>query len=77
MSLSAVYYSYQIKFCLLLLQRPDGEVQLNKIRDVVYVDDDPSDPYQFNVIIDGRRPWKLKASSEVWCIRTIVHVHVP
>ena len=55
-------------FVLLSLQRPDGEVQLNKIKDVVYVDDDPSDPYQFNVIIDGRKPWKLKASSEVWCM---------
>ena len=55
-------------FALLSLQRPEGEVQLSKIKDVVYMDDDPSEPYQFNVIIDGRKPWKLKASSEVCCI---------
>lgn len=45
-------------------QRPDGEIPLDAISDVECLDDE-SEPYQFQITIEGRKLWKLKASSKV------------
>ena len=45
-------------------QKPEEEIPLDKITCVDYLDDDSNKSYQFMVMIEGRRPWKLKANSE-------------
>ena len=40
-------------------------IQLGKITDVDYLDSGPNDPYQFIVIMEGHKIWKLKTNSEV------------
>ena len=45
-------------------QKPEEGVPLDKISAVDYMDDDPNEPYQFMVTIEGKRSWKLKATSE-------------
>ena len=37
---------------------------MDKISAVDYLDDDPNEPYQFMMTVEGKRHWKLKANSE-------------
>jgi hypothetical protein len=49
---------------LINFQKPDEEIPLDKISCVDHLDDDSNSSYQFEVMIEGRRQWRLKAKSE-------------
>lgn len=46
-------------------QKSEGEVPLDTISAVNHLDDSENEPYQFEVMIERKNLWKLKASSEV------------